>query len=49
MRPGCGTAHVPRRITGWQAEGHEVITGRTSGVPLDDKLAGLAGLAILAA
>jgi hypothetical protein len=43
---------VPRRITSWQAEGHEVITGRAGGVPLDDKPAGLAGrpgLAILAA
>jgi hypothetical protein len=40
---------VPRRITAWQAEGHEVITGRTSEVPLDNKLDGLPGLAILAA
>jgi hypothetical protein len=40
---------VLRRITAWQAEGHEVITGRTGGAPLDDKLPGLPGLAILAA
>jgi hypothetical protein len=39
---------VPRRITSWQAEGHEVITGRADGVLLDDKLAGRPGLAILA-
>jgi hypothetical protein len=40
---------VPRRITAWRAEGHEVITGRISEVPLDNKLDGLLGLAILAA
>jgi len=40
---------VPRRIIAWQAEGHEMITGRANEVPLDNKLDGLPGLAILAA
>jgi len=40
---------VPRRIIAWQAEGHEMITGRASEVPLDNELDGLPGLAILAA
>jgi hypothetical protein len=40
---------VPRRIIAWQAEGHEMITGRPSEVPLDNKLDGLPGLVILAA